>query len=558
MDPRRPSPPSGTPERPDPLAVRESRNDPPAPGGAPGSHAESHPRRWYVVGVLIVSLITIVLDNTVLNVALKTLADPVEGLGATQSQLEWAINSYTLVFAGLLFTFGVIGDRVGRKRLLIIGMLLFGLSSLGSAYAQTPEQLIWARAAMGLGGAAVMPQTLSIITNVFDPRERARAIGVWAGAVGIGVALGPITGGLLLQHFWWGSVFFINVPIVLAGVVAAALIVPESRNPRHRSVDPLGVVLSIVGLVSLTYGIIRGGEHADWAQLEVVGPLVAGVVILAAFVWHEARTDQPAFDVRLFRDPRLSAAAGSIALVFFALAGVFFFVTFYLQSVRGLSALEAGLRTLPLAVGQVVFSPLSARMVTRYGAKAVCTVGLIMVAGALASYRFASADSSLWWLEVTFLVQGSGMALVTSPATESIMSVLPKERAGAGSAMTNTARQVAVSFGVAILGSLMSVLYRGQMTGPLSTLPVPQETRRSAGESIGATMGVAERLGPAGARVIEPAQAAFVEAMHVCATFSSVIALLGAVVVFVWMPGLPRSARRSRYAREREPEPARV
>src|ERR1700731_3899168 len=188
-------------------------------------------RRWVILSVLIVGLLAIVIDNTVLNVAMKTIAEPRGGLGASQSQLEWAINSYTLVFAGLLFTFGVVGDRIGRRRMLIIGMALFGLSSLLSSYAQTPDQLIWARAAMGLGGAAVMPQTLSIITNVFDPKERARAIGIWAIAVGIGIAIGPVVGGLLLAHFWWGSVFLINVPVTAIGVAAMAVLVPESRNP---------------------------------------------------------------------------------------------------------------------------------------------------------------------------------------------------------------------------------------------------------------------------------------------------------------------------------------
>src|SRR6185437_15563386 len=208
-------------------------------------------RRWVILGVLILSLVAIVLDNTVLNIALKTISEPHAGLGASQSQLEWAINSYTLVFAGLLFTFGVIGDRIGRRKMLVIGLALFGLSSLVSSYVQTADQLIWARAAMGLGGAAVMPQTLSILTNVFEPRERARAIGIWASAVGVAVAIGPIAGGLLLDHFWWGSVFLINVPLTAAGVIAIVFLVPESRSPSPGRVDYAGVLMSIAGLVLL-------------------------------------------------------------------------------------------------------------------------------------------------------------------------------------------------------------------------------------------------------------------------------------------------------------------
>ncbi len=229
-------------------------------------------RRWVILSVLILSLAAIVLDNTVLNIALKTIAEPHTGLGASQSQLEWAINSYTLVFAGLLFTFGVIGDRIGRKRMLMIGMALFGLFSLVSSYAQTPDQLIWARAAMGLGGAAVMPQTLSIITTVFEPRERPRAIGIWASAVGVAIAVGPIVGGLLLDHFWWGSVFLINVPLTAIGIVAIAFLVPESRSPSPGRVDYLGVLLSIAGLVLLIYGIIEGGDSGSWLTRQRARP----------------------------------------------------------------------------------------------------------------------------------------------------------------------------------------------------------------------------------------------------------------------------------------------
>ena len=231
-------------------------------------------RRWGILSVLIVSLLAIVIDNTVLNVALKTIAEPHGGLGASQSQLEWAINSYTLVFAGLLFTFGVIGDRIGRKRMLMIGLILFGIGSLLSAYSRSPDQLIFARAAMGLGGAAVMPQTLSIISNVFEPQERPRAIGIWASAVGIGVAIGPVLGGVLLAHFWWGSVFLINVPVTVAGAMAVALLVPESRNPERAGIDVLGVLLSIAGLVLVVYGIVQGGDAGSWVHPVVLGPIV--------------------------------------------------------------------------------------------------------------------------------------------------------------------------------------------------------------------------------------------------------------------------------------------
>src|SRR5256885_16631248 len=320
-------------------------------------------RRWLILSVLIVGLLAIVIDNTVLSVALKPIAEPHGGLGASQSQLEWAINSYALVFAGLLFTFGVIGDKVGRKRMLMIGLALFGIASLLSAYSHTPDQLILARAAMGLGGAAVMPQTLSIISNVFEPRERAKAIGIWTSAVGIGVAIGPVLGGVLLAHYWWGSVFLINVPVTIAGAIAAMVLIPESRNPNPGKVDYVGVLASVVGLILLVYGIVQGGDNGNWLSAGVLGPIFGGLAVLALFAWHESRTSHPALDVRLFRDRRLSASVGAIALLFFGMGGVFFFTSFYLQNVPGYPPLAAGLLTVPFAAGQLLASPRSAGLV---------------------------------------------------------------------------------------------------------------------------------------------------------------------------------------------------
>jgi MFS transporter, DHA2 family, multidrug resistance protein len=510
-----------------------------------------HKRRWTILYVLVVCLLVIVLDNTVLNVALKTIADPRAGLGASQGQLEWAINSYTLVFAGLLFTFGVLGDRIGRKRMLLVGMFLFGLSSLLSSYAHTPGQLILARAAMGLGGAAVMPQTLSIIANVFEPEERGRAIGVWAGAVGIGIALGPIAGGLLLDHFWWGSVFLINVPVVAAGMVAIALVVPESRG-RHMRIDIGGVLLSIAGLVLLTYGIIQGGEKAAVTVPQVYGTVLAGLALLAVFVWYESRIEHPSLNVKLFRDGRLSASVGAIALVFFALGGVVLFISLYLQSVRGYSPLGAGLLTLPLAAGQLLVSPRSAALVARFGARRVAATGLVLVAAALLSYHVsAGVHSPIWLLEVTFFVQGSGMGMVMPPATTAVMAVLPREQAGSGSAINNIARQVSIALGVAVLGSVVASLYRSGMKSHLTALP--PGLRATAGESIGATEGVAERLGPAGRVLLDPANQSFVHAIHITSAISSTVALLGALVVLRWMPSARADDRTEPSIERREP-----
>ncbi|HZN18774.1 MAG TPA: DHA2 family efflux MFS transporter permease subunit [Micromonosporaceae bacterium] len=492
-----------------------------------------HPRRWAILGVLVVSLLVVVLDNTVLNVAMRTIADPVHGLGASQGELEWAINSYTLVFAGLLFTLGVLGDRWGRRRMLLWGLALFGVASLASAYAQDPGQLVAARALMGVGGAAVMPATLSIISNVFDPRERARAIGIWASAVGLAVAIGPVVGGALMERFWWGSVFLINVPVLVAGTVAVLVLVPESRDPNPGRLDLVGVALSVVGLVALVYGIIDGGEHG-WGRATVWAAIGVGIAVLVAFIVYERWVDHPSLDVRLFRDPRFSASVGAIGLVFFAAMGTFFFITFYLQTVRGYTPFQAGVMLLPFAVAQLTFAPRSAAMVRRYGPKAVSAVGMALVTLSLGGFLLVDAETPVWALAGLFLMQGTGMANVVPPATESIVATLPRERAGVGSAIGNTMRQVGGALGVAVLGSVVSSIYRGQMAAPTAGLPEP--ARELAAESIAGGYAVAEQLGGGGGVLLRAADDAFVEAMHWAAAGSAVVAALGMVAVLVWLP----------------------
>ncbi len=494
-----------------------------------------HDRRWWILGTLVMSLLVVVLDNTILNVALKTIQ---QDLGATQSQLAWSVNAYTLVFAGLLFTYGVLGDRYGRRRALVVGLVVFGVASALSAFATSPEALIASRALMGIGGAAVMPSTLSIISNVFEPDERGKAIGIWAGFVGVAVAIGPITGGLLLEHFWWGSVFLVNVPFVLAALVAILWIVPESKDPSPQGLDPLGVVLSIVGLVLLVYGIIKGGETTEWGSAIVLGPLLGGLVVLTGFVLLQRRTPSPMLDVTLFRNPAFSAAAGAVTLVMFALFGAVFFMSFYLQYARDYSPLQAGLRLLPVAVALSFFAPRSAGLVRRFGAKAVCAGGMLLMTGAFSGYRLIDADTPIWVVEVLLFLQATGMAHVVAPATESIMSTLPRERAGAGSAVNTTVRQVGGALGVAILGSILSAGYRSGITPSLSVLP--ERVRDLAGESIGSTQIAAESLPPDARAQLEAAAVdAFVGGMHAAATGSALVAFLGALVVLRWLPGRP-------------------
>ena len=495
-------------------------------------------RRWVILGVLVVGLLAIVIDNTVLNVALKTLASPAAGLGASQPELEWAINSYTLVFAGLLFTFGVVGDRIGRKRVLMVGLVLFGVGSLLSAYSHSPDQLIAARAAMGLGGAAVMPQTLSIIANVFESRERARAIGIWTSAVGIGVAIGPVLGGLLLARFWWGSVFLINVPVTVLGAVAVLFLVPESRNPEPGRIDYAGVLGSIVGLVLVVFGIVQGGDGVSWLSAGVLGPGLGGLAVLGLFAWYESRIEYPSLDVALFRNRTLAASVGSIALLFFGMGGVYFFSSFYLQNVRGYSPLFTGLLTVPFALAQFVMAPRSAALVSRFGARWVAVAGMLANAVAIAGWAFLDQSAPIAIIAVLFFVQGAGVGLAVPAATTSVMQALPQERAGAGSALTNIARQIAVALSVAVLGSILAESYRSRLSPTLSALPAA--ARSAAGSSITATQAIAARLGPAGRFLLAPADTAFVDAMRITTAIAAAIAILGSIAVLRWMPGKPR------------------
>ncbi len=501
-----------------------------------------HNRRWYILAVLVVCLLVVVLDNTILNVALPTIE---ETLDASQSQQEWFVNAYTLVFAGLLFTYGVLGDRFGRKRILMIGMVLFGTASALCAFATSPVMLIATRALMGIGGAAVLPSTLSIITNVFDADERGKAIGIWAGFTGLAVAIGPITGGALLEHFWWGSVFLINVPFVLFGLVAISVLVPESKDPHPQGIDVLGVLLSMAGLVLVVYGIIKGGQLGKWGQPLVVGSLLAGVVVLAVFVIVERHSPYPSLDISLFRNPAFSAACAAVTAAFFALFGATFYLTFYLQFARGYTPLQAGVRLLPIAIALAVFAPRSAAMVKRFGAKAVCTTGLLLVTVAFLMYQLIDRSTSIWVLEGLLFVQGVGMANTMAPATESIMSTLPRERAGAGSAVNNTVRQVGGALGVAIIGSILSAAYRGRMNAVLEHLPIPAPVRTAAAESLGATQALVSGAGGRLDALLAPANAAFIHAMHLASLGSAVVAFLGAVVVWRWLPGKARQRDRA-------------
>jgi EmrB/QacA subfamily drug resistance transporter len=508
-------------------------------------------RRWTILAVLVVSLLVVVLDNTILNVALKTIQ--IE-LGATNSQLIWAVNSYALVFASLLFTWGVLGDRFGRKRVLVVGMVLFGLASALSAFAASPEQLIVFRALMGIGGAAVLPVTLAIITNVFPPAERGRAIGAWAGAVGIAVAIGPITGGFLLEHFWWGSVFLINVPVVVLGVVGIVLLVPESKGGLQAQIDPVGVLMSIVGLMMLVYGIVHGGDTRQWGSPDVWGFIIGGVAVIALFVWFESRSDHPSLDIRLFENREFSTTLAAVTAAFFGLMGATFFLVFYLQLVRGMSPLQAGAALLPLAFGQFFAAMRSSKTVARFGPRVVIGSGLLLVSVVFAGMLLVDTNTALWKVLVLYLLIGVGMGSAIAPATTVMMSTLPLARAGAGSAVQNTVRQVGGALGVAITGTVIAVVYSGQLEKAASGLPA--SALAQASDSLGATYQVVEGAAARGilppdavATALSIANQSFVTAMHVASLLTAGAALAGSLVAYRF---LPNRADAERIAEERQ------
>jgi EmrB/QacA subfamily drug resistance transporter len=497
-------------------------------------------KRWWVLATMTVCLLVVIMGNTILNVAIPTLQ---RELHATQGELQWAVDAYILVFAGLLFSWGVVGDRIGRKRVLLIGLSIFAVGSVLAAFSTSPIELIGWRVVMGIGGAAVQPTTLAVITNVFPPRERGRAIGVWAGTAGIAVAGGPLAGGAVLEHFWWGAVFLIGVPVAALGVLAVLAFVPESQDPSPGRLDVPGVLLSILALAGLVFGIIRGGSGEGWTTPAVFVPLVGGLLLLGLFVWLQRRSTHPALDVSLFRNPAFSAAAGALGLNFFALLGATFYLVYYLQGVRGYTPLQSGAALIPVALGMALMAPRSSALAERFGAKAVCATGFLLIALSFVGVQLLGLATPAWLLVVVLSVQGLGMGAVMAPATESIMSVVPREKAGAGAAVNNSVRQVGGALGVAILGSVLAASYAANLGPALDALPAG--ARASARQSIVATLQVAGDLQAGGDRhaaraaaaLVGPAREAFVAAMHVTAVFTAGAAIVAAFVVLRWLPG---------------------
>ena len=488
-------------------------------------------RRWGTLGVLSLSLLIIALDVTILNVAIPTFQ---RELNASASDLQWIINAYILVFAGLLLTMGSLGDRFGRRRTLEIGLVVFGIASLAAAYSQSSTQLIAARAFMGVGGALIMPSTLSVLVDVFPREERAKAIGIWAAVAAMGIPLGMVLGGWLLEHFWWGVVFIINTPVVLVALTAGRVLIPESRDPEPGKIDIPGAVLSMGAFSTLIYSLIEAPVRG-WLDPLSVGGFAVALILGVLFVVYELRTREPMLEIRFFRNPRLSAGAGAIGLAFMAMLAIMFILTQYLQFVREYTPLETGLRFVPMALGFMVGGPTSALLVARLGTRNVVTAGMLVVAIAIGGLAMVDAEIPYWVIGLGLGALGMGMAYTMAPATDAVMAALPEANAGVGSALNDTTRQVGGALGVGIFGSLLNSVYSSSVAN--AVVGLPSEAADAVRNSVGGAAQIAATMtGPAGEALSTAARAAFVDAQGIVFLIAAATVFLGSLLVFRFMP----------------------
>ena len=452
---------------------------------------EGHPQRKAILAVLCLSLVLIVASVSSLNVAIPSI---VEALDASQTEQLWILDSYALVFAGLLLPAGALGDRYGRKGALLVGMTVFGLLAIVGSLVSSAPLLIAVRAAMGIGAALIMPATLSIITNVFPAEERGKAIAVWAGFAGAGGAIGSLSSGALLEAFEWEAVFLVNVPIVLLAIALIARLVPTSRDESHAKLDPVGSVLSIIGLVSLVFAIIEGPEKG-WTSAIVLGGFAVAVVGLTAFVLWELRNEHPMLDPRLFKLRGFSTGAITITLAFAVMFGMFYVMTLYLQFALGYSALGAAVRILPFAVTMVIVSPRSPLLVERFGQRTTVVAGLLIQASGFLLASRLDLDTPYVVIALSMMLMAGGMGMLMPPTTAAIVASLPPDKAGVGSAVNDTTREVGGAIGIAVLGSVLASGYRSGLGGIVDLLPA--EARGFVEDSIAGALRVRSRRRPA-------------------------------------------------------------
>jgi len=506
----------------------------PAEATGPGLHVPFG-RRWPALAVLCSSLLIVTLDNTVLNVVLPTL---VRDLNATSTQLQWIVDAYVLVFAGLLLVSGSIADRVGRKRTFLAGLVLFAAGSTWAAFSGSVGMLMAARASMGIGGALIMPSTLAIITQMFTDRaERQRAIGFWAGTSGLGIALGPIIGGLLLAHFWWGSVFLINVPIAVVALLLALPLVPDSKNPAATAPDIAGAVLSVAGLGLLLWAIIEAPVRG-WSSGLVIATGAGGLLTLGAFAAWELTTSHPMLNLEFFRRRGFSAAISSVALATLGLFGALFVLTQFLQFDLGYTPLQAGVRVLPAAGAIAVVAPLSALLQRWAGTKLTIAAGLLIIGAGLWQISLASPTATYASIVGGMVMLGIGAGLAIPAATASVMGSVPPEHTGVGSATNGAFLQVGGALGVAIIGSLLSTRYQGRMTAALAPYHVPAAVMHAILGSVGGALEVAGRVGGVlGIELARAARSAFISGMDLGLATAAAVAIAGGLLALATLPG---------------------
>ena len=472
-----------------------------------------HPRRWLILAVLCLSLLVVVIDNMVLNIAIPAL---IRDLGASQADIQWIIDSYILVFAGLLLTAGSLSDRHGRRRGLVIGLALFGGASVLATVCQTPGQLIAVRGLMGIGAAFLMPGTLSILTTVFDDSERKKAIAIWSSVLMLGALGGPTLGGLLLEHFWWGSVFLLNIPIAVLGIIAALAIIPESRGPASRP-DLVGALLSTVGMAALVWGVISVAKDG-WSSVNTVGGFAAAVVFLAGFALWERRVAEPMLPMSLFKDRNFGGASLSIVLLSFSAGGVMLALTQYLQFVLGYGPMKAGLAFIPMLITVVAFNGIGVVVDKKLGTRVAVAAGLLLMGAGFAVLASLSPDDGYWKLAFALVVMGAGSGTAGPAAYGTLLAALPPERAGVGSAVNDTVQQVGAALSVAVLGSVLTAVYRSAM---------PADAGEAARNSIGDALGIAALSGDA--NLAQQAKDAFVDAIAA----TSIVGVVGGVAAAV-------------------------
>ena len=487
-----------------------------------------HPRKWLILAIMCTCLVLVVAGVSSLNIAIPSI---IEDLEPTSRETLWIVDAYALVFAGLLLPAGALGDRYGRKGALLIGLAIFAAGAIWSAYSGSPTELIIARSSMGVGAAFVMPATLSILVHVFPVSERAKAIAVWSGFAGAGGAIGIIGGGSLLEAFWWGSVFFINVPIALLAAVLIATMVPTSKDPDGHPLDGPGSILSIAGLGALVYAIIEGGE-IGWTSGTTIGWFVAAAVFLVGFVRWELSRRFPMLDPRLFRHRPFALGSFTITISFVVMFGFFFIITQYFQFGLGHSPIEAGVRMLPFVMTMIVVAPRSPKLVDAIGKRGAITAGLTVQAIGFAILATVGLDTSYPVVALAMIFLAAGMATLMPAGSEAIVSSLPPSKAGVGSAVNDTTREVGGALGIAVLGTLLSSGYRSGVED--AAAPLPEEARELAEDGIGGAFRVAQQTGDTG--LVDAARDAFIDGMSLAFTVAAVIGVVAGAIIYARYP----------------------